>query len=101
MTTTHLIEEYKVKADTILCCCGWFGKASAFAKHQFNSPPTDKIPSPNPYEMDDFNGPISQDKGIIFRDILYHPDLFDYVDPGKKEDIPEIHVDALPESDEN
>lgn len=101
MTTTHLIEEYKVKADTILCCCGWFGKSASFQKHQTTSRPTDKVPTPSPYEMDNFNGPIIQDKGIIFRDVIYNPDMFDYVKPGKKEEIPEIHIDAPLETDEN
>ena len=26
---SHLIEEYKVQANTILCICGWFGDADA------------------------------------------------------------------------
>lgn len=50
MATTHLIEEYKVKDNTILCVCGWFGSADDFAAHQFMSPPTDKKPSPDKYE---------------------------------------------------
>lgn len=97
MTTTHLIEEYKVKENTILCVCGWKDDASQFKFHQEVSWPTNKKPSPNPYEMDAFNGPISiVDKGITREIRFNHPDLFDYVDDTQKEDY-EIFPRALPE----
>lgn len=31
---THLIEEYKARAKTVRCDCGWFGSADDFALHR-------------------------------------------------------------------
>lgn len=30
----HLIDEYKVRADTVRCECGWFGPANEFQPHR-------------------------------------------------------------------
>jgi hypothetical protein len=31
---THLIEEYKARANTIRCDCGWTGSVDGFAAHR-------------------------------------------------------------------
>ncbi len=31
---THVIEEYKARAKTVRCDCGWFGAADDFAIHR-------------------------------------------------------------------
>ena len=74
---THLIEEYKVKDNTILCCCLWFGSADDFAEHQLTSEPTDLIPSPDPYEAVNYFT-TEQDKKRLAA-MLRDPSYFDYV----------------------
>lgn len=98
---THLIEEYNVKDDTILCVCGWKDNTTFFPLHQELTPPTSKLPSPDRFAGEVFNGPIDTVEKGITREITYeHPDLFDYVNPKQREKTTEIFDRALVESDE-
>ncbi len=101
--TTHLIEEYKVQEDTILCCCGWKDRTDFFPLHQEISPPTLKVPTPSPYDAGAYNGPINNvdiDKGITWTMKDKYPDLYDYFNSMEKESIPEIFVSAPVETEE-
>ena len=48
---THVIEEYKARADTILCVCDWFGPSKEFKQHRLDNRdvPTDYEPDTNTY----------------------------------------------------
>lgn len=80
--TTHLIKEYKVRANTIECYCDWLGDATDFSAHQNSSPPTDKV-SENPYSMDKFGG-FSL---MTLKKLLADPSYFDYIRDVKPSEI--------------